>query len=386
MNEYQAAMQAHRRWLHTHPETGFDLPETHDYIEKYLRGLGCFEITTLARTGIKALYRGGDKPAAAFRSDMDALSLTEQTGLSFASAHEGVMHACGHDGHMAIMLGFAQWIAGHREQIDRDVVLLFQPAEESVGGAKPMIEEGALSDPQAAAVFGLHVYPGLPLGKVGFCAGPMMAQTCEFDIEIHGKSAHGALPHQGVDAVSAAVAVIEGLQQIVSRRMDPYKSAVITIGRLRAGERRNIVAERALLEGTLRTFDPGTYRDIRQYIDSLLQGVGQSYGVTTDLTEVVVYPAVVNPPGLVRSVSGLLGDRYQRVAPLTIAEDFSYYQQEVPGLFMLLGSGAGEGGVSYPLHSSRFDLDEAVLTAGLETYIDLLTNMDTLLDSAGTAG
>lgn len=379
MEDYMTAMGTHRRWLHTHPETGFDLQKTHQYIIEYLECLGCFEIRTLAQTGIKAVCRGGGKEAVAFRSDMDALSVTEQTGLPFASSHQGVMHACGHDGHMSIMLGFAQWIAEHRNALTRDVVLLFQPAEESIGGAKPMIEEGALSDPEAAAVFGFHLFPDLPLGKVGFCAGPMMAQTCEFDVEIRGKSAHGALPHQGVDAVSAAAAVIGGLEQIVSRRVDPYKPAVITIGKLTAGERRNILAGRALLEGTLRTFDPETYRDIREYIDSLLHGVGQSYGVASTFTEVVVYPAVVNPPGLVQSVSGLLGENYQKVEPLTIAEDFSYYQREVPGLFMLLGSGAGESGQAYPLHSSRFDFDETALSVGLETYIKLFTNMERIL-------
>jgi len=242
-----------------------------------------------------------------------------------------------------------------------------------------MIEEGALSDPRVAAVFGFHLFPDLPLGKVGFCAGPMMAQTCEFDIAIQGKSAHGALPHQGVDAVSAAVAVIEGLQQIVSRRVDPYKSAVITIGKLTAGERRNILAERALLEGTLRTFDPETYRHIREYIDSLLLGMGQSYGVTADFTEVVVYPAVINPPAMVKSVSQLLGEGYREIEPLTIAEDFSYYQREVPGLFMLLGSGTGQGGTLYPLHSSHFDFDETALSVGLKTYIKLLNNVERIL-------
>ena len=385
MQDYQTMMRSHRRWLHARPETGFDLQKTHDYIVEYLESLDCFEIRTLAQTGIKAVCRGGDKQAVAFRSDMDALSVTEQTGLPFASAHEGVMHACGHDGHMAIMLGFARWIAEHRSALDRDVTLLFQPAEESVGGARPMIEEGALADPEVAAVFGFHLFPDLPWGRVGFRAGPMMAQTCEFDIEIRGKSAHGALPHQGVDAVSAAAAVIAGLQQIVSRRVDPYKPAVITIGKVAAGERRNILAEHALLEGTLRTFDSGTYRDIREYIDSLLQGVGQSYGVTTSFTEVVVYPAVTNPPGLVRGVSGLLGERYQEIEPLTIAEDFSYYQNEAPGLFMLLGSGAGQSGQVYPLHSSHFDFDETVLSVGLETYVRLLENMDTILDGAGMA-
>lgn len=382
MTAYLETVREHRRWLHRHPETGFDLPKTHGYIREYLEGLGCFEIQVLARTGIKAVCRGGDKQAVAFRSDMDALSLTEQTGLPFASEHPGVMHGCGHDGHMAILLGFAQWIAEHRDSIERDITLLFQPAEESVGGAKPMIEEGALSNPDAAAVFGLHMFPDLPLGSVGFCAGPMMAQTCEFDVAVEGKSAHGALPHKGIDAVSAAAALVAGMQQIVSRRVDPYKPAVITIGRLTAGERRNIVAERALLEGTLRTFDEETYRSIRDHIDSLLLGVGQSYGVRTAFTEVVVYPAVVNPPGLTRPVAGMLGNRYREIEPLTIAEDFSYYQREAPGLFMMLGCGAGQDGEVHPLHSNRFDFNEAALSEGLDTYTTLLSHMDEILGNA----
>jgi amidohydrolase len=385
MEKYQTAMQEHRRWLHAHPETGFELANTHDYIVKYLESLGCFETETLARAGIKAVYRGGDGPAVAFRSDMDALSVAEQTGLPFASVHPGAMHACGHDGHMAILLGFAQWVADHQDSLTRDVVLLFEPAEETVGGALLMIEEGALRDPDVAAVFGLHLYPGLPVGKVGFCAGPMMAQTCEFDVEIQGKSAHGAMPHQGADAISAAAAVIGGLQQIVSRRVDPSQCAVITIGRMSAGEKRNILAERALLEGTLRTFDDALYQSIRQHIDSLLQGVGQSYGVAASFSELVVYPAVVNPPDLVESVSKLLGERYQQAAPIPIAEDFSWYQRHVPGLFMLLGSGPGREGQLYPLHSSRFDFDEAALTAGLMAYIDLIQNMDAVLAGTGQA-
>lgn len=382
MKSYVPTMREHRRWLHTHPETGFDLPKTHGYIRDRLEGMGCFEIRTMARTGIKAVYRGGNKPAVAFRSDMDALSLTEQTGLSFMSAHPGTMHACGHDGHMAILLGLAQWIAEHRDFLERDVVLLFQPAEESVGGALPMIKEGALSDPEVAAVFGLHLYPDLPLGSAGFCAGPMMAQTCEFDIGIGGRSAHGALPHLGIDAVSAAVAVIEGLQQIVSRRVDPYKPAVITIGKITAGERRNIVAEQAYLEGTLRTFDQDTYQSIRDHIDSLLHGVGQSYGVEVAFSEVVVYPAVENPPSLTGNASAVLEDRYRLIEPLTIAEDFSWYQRYAPGLFMLLGCGAGQDGETHPLHSSRFDFDEAALGEGLETYVSLLTHMDAVLQGA----
>lgn len=376
---------AWRRDFHRYPETAFEEHRTSAVLKKFLEEHG-IPVQVMAKTGLRGVLQGqaGGKTVA-LRADIDALPLKEEGDKEYISENPGATHACGHDGHMAILLGFAQWIAAHREELDRDVVLLFQPAEESIGGAKPMIEEGALSDPEAAAVFGFHLFPDLPLGKVGFCAGPMMAQTCEFDIEIRGKSAHGALPHQGVDAVSAAAAVIAGLQQIVSRRVDPYRSAVITIGKLNAGERRNILAARALLEGTLRTFDPEIYRDIREYIDSLLHGVGQSYGVKCTFTEEVVYPAVTNPPGLVQGVSGLLGESYQEIEPLTIAEDFSYYQHEAPGLFMMLGCGAGQSGQVYPLHSSHFDFDEKALSMGLETYAKLLENMDTILDGVGTA-
>lgn len=367
----------HRRWFHRYPEIGFNVGKTRDYILDVLKQLDFDKVEVLANTGIKAVIKGtNSKGVYAFRADMDALSLEEQNCLDFASQHKGKMHGCGHDGHMAILLGLAKWLHLNKQNLNHDVVLIFQPAEESEGGAFPMIQEGALDDPKVDVIFGLHLFPDIPQGKIGLRSGPLMAQTCEFDVQIKGKSAHGAMPHRGVDALLAACNFITNLQSIITRRVDPQENALITIGKMEAGERRNILAENVKMEGIIRTFNDDVYNTIKVNILNLLEGMEKTHGVTGKYEEKVYYPVVNNDEEWISKISTILDpETTMNVAPLMIAEDFSYYQQKVPGVYCLLGTGNPSKGYTYPLHSNRFNFDEEVLLYGIQLYVNILSNL-----------
>ncbi|NLX70015.1 MAG: amidohydrolase [Clostridiales bacterium] len=366
----------HRRYLHQYPETDFEVGKTRDYITEQIKKLGFGEIEILAQNGVKVVIRGNiPGRTLAFRADMDALPIEEETGVEFASLNKGVMHACGHDGHMTVLLGLAEWIAMHRENIKGNVVLIFQPAEETVGGALPMIKEGVLEEPEVDAIFGLHLLPDIPQGKVVMKPGVVMAQTCEFDVEITGKSAHGATPHFGIDALMASCDFVHMLQGVVSRRIPYDEKAVVTIGRMEAGEKRNIIAGKARLEGTIRTFDDKVYSKIKENIIKLLKSLELSHGIRGQYHEVVYYPAVNNDVQLTSKIAGFVDpDILVDIDPLMIAEDFSYFQQKVPGTYMFLGCRNEEKGFTAPLHSSLFNFDEEVLLLGLQIYVNILKN------------
>lgn len=367
---------AHRRWFHSNPEIGFDVHRTKDYILKELNLLGFREIEILAGVGIKVVIRGkiGTRTLA-FRADMDALAIEEKTKLEFASQRKGFMHACGHDGHMAILLGLAQWISQNKDIIDDNIVLVFQPDEEIEGGALPMIEDGLLLEPKVDAIFGIHILPEIPQGKVGIKSGPLMAQTCEIDIELIGQSAHGAMPHQGVDTIVGAAHFISALQSIVSRNIDTAENAVFSIGRIYGGDTRNILAERVMLECTARTFSDDLYQDIKGKVLNLLAGMERSHGIKTIYSEGVYYPPVINDEIWVDKIKALLPkEQYVEAKPLMIAEDFSYYQREVPGVFIFLGSGNEGKGHIYPLHNNLFDFDEDILLDGVQLYKNIIIN------------
>lgn len=353
------------------PETGYEVHRTHAYLAQSLAALGPDELRVMADTGIRAVFRG--RPGGrtlAFRADMDALPVKERTGRDFASEREGFMHACGHDGHMANLLAFAQWLAGHRDGFAGNAVLLFQPAEETVGGAKRMIDEGALRDPRVEAVYGLHMMPDVPKGRIACCAGPIMAQTCEMDFILHGKSAHGATPHLGVDTVSAMAHLLTLFQTTVARCVDPAEQALLTIGRVNAGEKRNILAETAVLEGIVRTFSNDVYAGLESRIRDDLRAVVAAFGVRAEMIKRVYYPCACNDAAEFERVRALLGARFTPAKPRMTAEDFSYYQLEVPGVFAFCG--CMDETHHSPLHAPTFDFDEAALVPGLALFIGLM--------------
>ena len=289
------------------------------------------------------------------------------TELSFESTHIGRMHACGHDGHMAVLLLFASLVSRSREKLKYNIVLLFQPAEESIGGALRMIEEGALQNPSVERIFGLHLWPSIEQGKLGVRSGPMMAQTREFDIILHGKSAHGASPQDGIDAIVASAELILMLQSVISRSISPHEHSLITIGKITGGQARNIISDRVELNGTLRTFSNELTNYIKSKISDMLHGLELSTGVKTEYKETMHYPMVDNPSYMVDYLKSLVeAEAIVEAEEQMAAEDFAFYQQHVPGLFMLLGIGGKS--FPHPLHSPLFNFDESALLGGVEVY------------------
>jgi len=357
--------------LHRIPEIGENEYKTQAYILKHLEMLDPDDLRTFADTGVRAVFKGNGKGrVVAFRSDIDALPVTEDTGCEYASEHEGCMHACGHDGHMANLLTFASWVCANRSRLMDDVVLLFQPAEETVGGADRMVHEGALENPHVDVIYGMHVMPDIPKGKIATCAGPLMAQTCEMDFVIHGHAAHGATPHLGRDAIAAMAHLLTMFQTTVARSVDPCQQALLTIGKIEAGQQRNILASRVQMEGIVRTFSNKVYDGLEACILRDLKGIEAAFDVRTEFIKRVYYPCVDNDAAEFERVRAQLGERFIPVKPRMTAEDFSFYQLSVPGVFVFCGT--MDEAYNAPLHSSKFDFDESALLPALALFAGLV--------------
>jgi len=367
--QYAQEMRNIRRELHQIPEEGYKEEKTQNYIMNTLSGLGVDKLEVFACTGVRAvIFAQNPIETICFRADIDALCIEEKNTTGFISKHKGYMHACGHDGHMALLLGLARFCMENHHSLKYNVVLLFQPAEESVGGAKHMIEEGVLENPKVDRMYGFHIMPDVPEGMVGIKAGAMMASTCEFDIEIIGKSAHGAMPQKGIDTIAIGCEFYNAIQTVLNRTIDPYENVLVTIGRINGGTRRNIIADKLIMEGTLRTFNEDVFNIARDGIVRKLNSVCSCYGATASFKEIVSYPCVTNPTKQTEEIIKLIGtENIVDIKPLMIAEDFSYYQKALPAVFMFLGSKKA-GALNASLHSCYFDFDEAILTVGLEIY------------------
>lgn len=361
----------HRRTLHQIPEIANQEFKTQQYLLGILNDLNLDEVTPI-RTGVKAVLRAKDAVSTlAFRSDIDALKIPEQVQTDWTSTHQGYMHACGHDGHMAILLGLCQLASHHRDQLRHNLVFIFQPAEEAEGGAQMMIEHGVLSDPPVDEVYGLHILPDLPLGQIGVQEGAVMAQNSMFDIDLSGKSAHGAMPHHGSDAVIAAASLIQSIYSNVLRGVNPSDNAVVTVGKMNAGTVRNIVADFAHLECICRTFSEEVNEVIMHRLEDQLRGLQAGHGVSGTITPTLYYPPVINAPIPTQKVREAVGQRAVGIRPMLIAEDFSFYQKQVPGCYFFVGSGTDQ--FCHSLHSPLFDFDEQVLVIALAAHWSLIT-------------
>ena len=397
--ELNPQVVAWRRDFHKNPELGNREVRTSKIIADELRKLG-YEVTTgVAKTGVVGVLRGGRPgPVVALRSDMDALPVSEQGDLPFKSTAKtewngqqvGVMHACGHDNHMAILLGTATILARMKDRLPGTVKLIFQPAEEGpppgegTGGAEQMVKESVLENPHVDAVFGLHVFP-YPAGTIVYRAGPLMASADSFTIKIKGRQTHGAVPWGGVDPIVIGSQVVMALQTIISRTVNITEApAVVTVGRFTGGNRSNIVPEEVELEGTVRAFDEGVRKDIHQRIRSIATHLSEAAGGTATVEFGLGYPVTRNDPALTERMLPTLkraaGADNVRLGPLTgTAEDFSFFQQKVPGMFVFLGvTPRGQDHTKVPQnHSPLFFADESALPVGVKVMsslaIDYLT-------------
>ena len=365
-----------RRDLHKIPELGLKEYKTSAYIREKLTSFGITELETWLETGVVAVIRGkGKGQAVAFRADMDALPVTEQTGCDFTSEHVGCMHACGHDGHVTVLLGFAKYLQQHKDELKNDVVLIFQPAEEGPGGAQLLVDAGLFEKHPVRCILGCHIFPQVPQGKVACRKGAMMARNGEVDVHIYGESAHGAQPQLGHDAVLAAGAVITGLHTILSRNVSPLDSGVLTFGAIHGGEACNIIAKEVKLEGTMRAFSDEAYETMTKRVQEVASGIAAGYGCKGEAVFRHMYRVVDNDPRLVELLQEVAGDNYEETPPYMLAEDFSLYLQKVPGMFFFLGSGNAEKGYIHSLHSAQFQFDEEILALGVETYAKLLKKL-----------
>ena len=378
-----AQIVAWRRDFHAHPELSNREQRTSKAVADALREIGITEIRTgVAHHGVVALIRGNrPEPVVALRADMDALPVQEATDLPFASKNPGVMHACGHDAHTAMLLGAAKVLFQLRESLPGSVKLIFQPAEEGVppgeeGGAVLMIEQGVLRDPDVGAIFGLHVDPELPSGKVSYRAGGLLASVDRFRITLRGKQSHAAMPWLGADPIVAAAHVITAIQTIASRKVDARQPVVVSIGIIRGGQAWNIIPEQVELEGTVRTHDRQVREQVGDWFQTLVKQTAAAQGVEAEIDFSDYGPPVWNDPELVGQMLPTLarvvgaGNAVES-PPVMGGEDFAHYGEQVPGMFLFLGVRNEAVGAVHPLHTPQFTLDEAALPIGVRTLCQL---------------
>jgi amidohydrolase len=365
-----------RRHLHQRPELGFKEQLTAQLIAQKLQEWGIEHQTGIAQTGIVATIPSNRPgPVLAIRADMDALPVQEENDVPYRSMHDGVMHACGHDGHTAIALGTAYYLSQHRDDFAGTVKFIFQPAEEGPGGAKPMVEAGVLKNPDVDAIIGLHLWNNLPLGTVGVRSGALMAAVECFKCTILGKGGHGAMPHQTVDSVVVSAQIVNALQTIVARNVDPIESAVVTVGELHAGTAQNVIAGTARMSGTVRYFNPKLEGYFGKRLEQVIGGVCQSQGASYELDYWHLYPPVINDvkiAELVRSVASEVIETPAGIVPecqTMGGEDMAFFLQAVPGCYFFLGSANPTKDLAYPHHHPRFDFDETALGMGVEIFI-----------------
>ncbi len=372
----QPQLVAWRRQLHQQPELGFREQLTATFIAQKLQEWGIEHQTGIAQTGIVAIIRGNRPgPVLGIRADMDALPIQEENDVAYKSQHDGIMHACGHDGHVTIALGTAYHLSQHRDDFAGTVKMIFQPAEEGPGGAKPMIEAGVLKNPDVDAIIGLHLWNNLPLGTIGVRSGALMAAVELFNCTILGRGGHGAMPQQTIDSLLVAAQIVTTLQTIVARNVDPIESAVVTVGKLNAGTAHNVIAATAQMSGTVRYFNPQFDGFFRQRLEQIVSGICQSHGATYKLEYYSLYPPVINDEriaALVRSIAETVIESPLGIVPQCQTmggEDMSFFLQEVPGCYFFLGSANADQDLAYPHHHPRFNFDETALGMGVEIFV-----------------
>ena len=388
VSSHEEEVIALRRHLHQYPELSGEEYATSETVQEKLTERGIPFTAGYAGTGVLGIVEGDRLgKTVALRADMDALPIQEENDISFASKNEGVMHACGHDAHTAMLVG-AGWVLSEvREELSGRVLLVFQPAEEKspTGGARPMMRDGVFREYRPDVIFAQHAWPDLPVGKVGVRRGAITGASDRFKVVIEGRGGHASKPHQTTDAIVVANQVINALQTVVSREVNPLRSAVLTIGKIRGGTRYNAIAEKVTLEGTVRTFRPETKETVKSRFHSIVTGIAASMEATAHITYRDGYPAAINTPEWAEQVGetarGLLGERSTpEIEPSLGGEDFARFLLQYPGAYLRLGTGSPSGEEKRRLHDSRFDIDERALRIGTELMtqlaVDALYRMD----------
>ena len=376
ISAFHDEMTAWRRDIHAHPELGFEEQRTSDIVAEKLAAFGCEVHRGLGKTGVVGSLRiGNSTRSIGLRADMDALPIHEANGFEHKSQHDGKMHACGHDGHTTMLLGAAKYLSATRN-FDGQVHFIFQPAEEGIGGAQAMIADGLFQQFPCDAIFGMHNRPGLPIGKFAVRAGPTMAGGAFFDIEITGKGAHGARPESGVDSVVVAAHITAALQSIVSRNTKPVETAVLSVTQIHSGDAYNVIPQTAHLAGTVRAFSTDVMTMIEQRMKQLAQGVAAGFGATAEVDFRATFAPTVNNVDEAEYAAKICNDlvgqeNVDRSPPLIMAsEDFSYMLQEVPGCYLNIGNGDGEGGCE--VHNPSYDFNDSALPLGASFFAHLI--------------
>ncbi|MBN1149916.1 amidohydrolase [candidate division WOR-3 bacterium] len=366
-----------RRHFHMNPELSWKEVETAGFISKYLIEREFKVENNFVSTSVAGYKSYGEGPCVVLRADMDALPIQEKTGASYSSKNDNVMHACGHDGHMAMLLGVADILARKDLGLRGSVLLVFQPAEEGGAGGQKVVESGILEKYKAKEAYSIHLYSGVETGTLICPSGEFLASADEFEIIISGKGSHGAQPHLGDDPIVAASNIVLALQSVVSRNTDPLESSVVTVGQFKAGDAHNIIPELAVLSGTFRAFNESTRDMILKRVRELTENIGRAYRVKTLFKLFASYPPTVNHTENSEYFrnAALRTDGIKKVVSdkkLAVAEDFSFYLQKYPGAMSFLGSGNKDKAASHPHHSPYFDIDEDALTLGVGMFLNLL--------------
>lgn len=381
---FQAELQEIRRDLHAHPELCYEEQRTADVVAARLTEWGIPIVRGLGVTGVVGIIKNGSSPRAiGLRADMDALPMQETNAFAHASRHPGKMHACGHDGHTAMLLGAAHHLARHRD-FDGTVYLIFQPAEEGGGGARRMMEDGLFKQFPMDAVYGMHNWPGIPEGNFGVVAGPMMASSNEFRVLVRGKGCHAAQPHRGIDPVMVAVQIAQAWQTIVSREKNPLDAAVLSITQIHAGSATNVIPDEAELVGTVRTFSTGVLDLIQRRMEEIATGIAASFAASVDFNFKRNYPPLVNHAEqttfAVEAMRAVVGTERvdTAVEPTMGAEDFAFMLQEKPGCYVFIGNGegahraGGHGLGPCQLHNTSYDFNDSLLPIGASYWVKLV--------------
>ncbi|MEI6857951.1 amidohydrolase [Psychrilyobacter sp.] len=362
-------MKKYRRKLHEIPELGYMEKKTQAYLLEEIKKMG-YEPKIICETGIYVYLDGGSEETYGFRTDIDGLPILEETGATYSSKHKGFMHACGHDGHMATLLGFMDYLKD--KKLKKNILLIFQPAEEGPGGAKNIVKSGILEKYNVKGIFGLHLFPKLEEGIIGCKAGGFMAKAAEINIVIKGKSGHGGQPHLGIDSIQVAGKMLEGFNLITSKFVAPFDPTIIAIGKIDGGTIRNIIPEMTRMEGTIRASSTETFNFITSKIRDIARGMELSYGVEIEIELAEGYPPVINDKKYYSVLEDVVrGDeklKFEEIDPEMLAEDFGFYQEITRGLFFFVGTKNEKLGYVESLHNSKFNFDEKVLENGLRVY------------------